>query len=199
MNVAFGGSVYQDIHSQAGQPLLKQQPDIGAGISVAYGNSRTGNEPATRYFQWRRTNPCQLFPPSSGKRGRPGFRATATAPDGINEAMEHTEKTIFGVQWHPEAMAPQEDEAMKALFAYHIENARPFAKAKAIHQRIVTIDSHTDTPMIFPGEFNIGEKEGGKVNLPFMEEGRIDATFMVAYIPQGKRDEHPYRQRQRMR
>lgn len=53
----------------------------------------------------------------------------------------------------------------------------------------MTIDSHTDTPMIFPGEFNIGEKEGGKVNLPFMEEGRIDATFMVAYIPQGKRDE----------
>ena len=123
------------------------------------------------------------------KEVAPGFRATATAPDGINEAMEHTEKTIFGVQWHPEAMAPQGDEAMKALFAYHIENARRFAKAKAIHQRIVTIDSHTDTPMIFPGEFNIGEKEGGKVNLPFMEEGRIDATFMVAYIPQGKRDE----------
>ena len=44
--------------------------------------------------------------------------------------MEHTEKTIFGVQWHPEAMAPQGDEAMKALFAYHIENARRFAKAK---------------------------------------------------------------------
>lgn len=50
---------------------IETQPDIGAGISVAYGNSRTGNEPATRYFQWRRTNPCQLFPPSSGKRGRP--------------------------------------------------------------------------------------------------------------------------------
>ena len=45
------------------------------------------------------------------KEVAPGFRATATAPDGINEAMEHTEKTIFGVQWHPEAMAPQGDEA----------------------------------------------------------------------------------------
>ena len=67
MNVAFEGSVYQDIHS----PAIETQPDIGAGISVAYGNSRTGNEPVTRYFQWRRTNPCQLFPPSSGKRGRP--------------------------------------------------------------------------------------------------------------------------------
>ena len=43
--------------------------------------------------------------------------------------------------------------------------------------------------MIFPGHFNIGEKQGGKVNLPFMEEGRIDAAFMVAYIPQGERDE----------
>ena len=58
-----------------------------------------------------------------------------------------------------------------------------------MHQRIVTLDSHTDTPMIFPGHFNIGEKQGGKVNLPFMEEGRIDAAFMVAYIPQGERDE----------
>ena len=43
--------------------------------------------------------------------------------------------------------------------------------------------------MIFPGEFNIGLKEGGKVNLPFMEEGLIDATIMVAYIPQGPRDD----------
>ena len=43
--------------------------------------------------------------------------------------------------------------------------------------------------MIFPGHFNIGEKQGGKVNLPFMEEGRIDAAFMVAYIPQGARDD----------
>ena len=101
--------------------------------------------------------------------------------------MEHTEKTIFGVQWHPEAMAPQGDEAMKALFAYHIENARRFAKAKAIHQRIVTIDSHTDTPMIFPGEFNIGEKEGSTQPLWSPISRKVNEM------------RHPYRQRQRMR
>lgn len=56
--------------------------------------------------------------------------------------MEHTEKTIFGVQWHPEAMAPQEDEAMKALFAYHIENARRFAKSQS--------DPSTDRDDRFP-------------------------------------------------
>jgi microsomal dipeptidase-like Zn-dependent dipeptidase len=42
--------------------------------------------------------------------------------------------------------------------------------------------------MVFPGAFDLGKKAGGKVNLPFMEEGLIDAVCMVAYIPQGKRD-----------
>ena len=123
------------------------------------------------------------------KEPAPEFITTATAPDGINEAMEHPEKEIFSVQWHPEAMAANDDEQMLKLFKHHVESSRLFKKAKYIHHRNVTLDSHTDTPMIFPGEFNIGLKEGGKVNLPFMEEGLIDATIMVAYIPQGPRDD----------
>lgn len=86
-------------------------------------------------------------------------------------------------------MAANDDEQMLKLFRHHVESSRLFKAAKHIHHRNVTLDSHTDTPMIFPGEFNIGLKEGGKVNLPFMEEGLIDATIMVAYIPQGPRDE----------
>ena len=105
------------------------------------------------------------------------------------DAMEHPEKEIFSVQWHPEAMAANDDEQMLKLFRHHVESSRLFKEAKRIHHRNVTLDSHTDTPMIFPGEFNIGLKEGGKVNLPFMEEGLIDATIMVAYIPQGPRDD----------
>lgn len=62
-------------------------------------------------------------------------------------------------------------------------------KPNVFIQRNVILDSHTDTPMIFPGQFNLGEKEGGKVNLPLMEEGLVDAAIMVAYIPQGKRDD----------
>lgn len=119
----------------------------------------------------------------------PEFVQTAVATDGINEGMRHPEKSIFSVQWHPEAMAIHGDEEAQALFNHFIEEARIFRQAKELHQQIATIDSHTDTPMIFPGHFNIGEKQGGKVNLPFMEEGRIDAAFMVAYIPQGARDD----------
>jgi microsomal dipeptidase-like Zn-dependent dipeptidase len=119
----------------------------------------------------------------------PEFIETAKAADGINEAMEHQEKEIFSVQWHPEAMATNDDEQMLKLFKQEVEAARLFRKAKCIHHHHISIDSHTDTPMIFPGEFNIGQKEGGKVNLPFMEEGLIDAVIMAAYIPQGPRDE----------
>lgn len=193
MNVAFGGSVYQDIHSQTNHPLLKHSQTLAREYPSHTVTLEPGTNRLRTIFNDKEPILVNSFHHQAVKEVAPGFRATATAPDGINEAMENTEKHIFGVQWHPEAMAPQGDEQMKALFACHIENARRFALAKSIHQRIITIDSHTDTPMIFPGEFNIGEKEGGKVNLPFMEEGRIDATFMVAYIPQGKRDEEALR------
>lgn len=188
MNVAFGGSVYQDIHAQSSHPLLKHSQTL----SREYPSHTVTLEPGTNRFRSLLGEEKILvnsFHHQAVREVAPGFRATATAPDGINEAMEDTERPIFGIQWHPEAMAPQGDETMKRLFTYHVGNARRFAQAKSLHQRIVTIDSHTDTPMIFPGDFNIGLKEGGKVNLPFMEEGRIDATFMVAYIPQGQRDE----------
>lgn len=189
MNVAFGGSVYQDIHSQSDKPLLKHSQTLAREFASHSVKLETGKNNLHALFKEGEPIFVNSFHHQAVKEVAPNFRVTATAPDGINEAMEHTEKTIFSVQWHPEAMAPQGDKQMKALFAYHIHNARCFAQAKEIHKRIITIDSHTDTPMIFPGDFSIGEKMGGKVNLPFMEEGRIDTTFMVAYIPQGKRDD----------
>ena len=61
-------------------------------------------------------------------------------------------------------------------------------KARALHRKIVTIDSHCDTPTL-SGEFDLINLEGSKVNLPLMQEGMIDCAFMAAYIPQGPRDE----------
>lgn len=189
LNVAFGGSVYQDIHSQHDHPLLKHSQDMDRAYPSHTITLEPGENELRSLFGGKDRIAVNSFHHQAVKEIAPGFRAVATAPDGINEAIEAIERNFFGVQWHPEAMATNGDESMRALFAYHVEKARRFARAKAIHRRIVTLDSHTDTPMIFPGNFDIGKKEGGKVNLPFMEEGRIDATFMVAYIPQGKRDE----------
>ena len=189
LNVAFGGSIYQDIHTQHNQKLLKHsqtlpREQVSHSITLNEGPSKLRT-----MLDDKKELLVNSFHHQAIKEPAPEFITTATAPDGINEAMEHPEKEIFSVQWHPEAIAANGDEQMLKLFKHHVESSRLFKKAKYIHHRNVTLDSHTDTPMIFPGEFNIGLKEGGKVNLPFMEEGLIDATIMVAYIPQGPRDD----------
>lgn len=189
LNVAFGGDVYQDIHSQHDCKLLKHsqtQTREQASHSVVL-HDRASK--LRHILDEEKTVLVNSFHHQAIKEPAPEFIATASAPDGINEAMEHPEKEIFSVQWHPEAMAANDDEQMLKLFRYQVEASRLFAEAKRIHRRNVTLDSHTDTPMIFPGAFNIGKKEGGKVNLPLMEEGLIDAAIMVAYIPQGPRDD----------
>lgn len=178
LNAAFGGTLYQDIYSQADTDVIKHSQKMAREEASHTVHLEDGCVIAVNSFHHQAV-----------KDVAPEFVQTAVAPDGINEGMRHPEKSVFSVQWHPEAMAIHGDEEAQALFNYFIEEARIFRQAKELHQRIVTLDSHTDTPMIFPGHFNIGEKQGGKVNLPFMEEGRIDAAFMVAYIPQGERDE----------
>ena len=194
INVAFSGSVYQDIHSQHEATLFKHSqtmPREQASHSIRI------TDTSSRLFDLLKKEPdifVNSFHHQAVKDIAPEFKETAVAPDGINEAMEHPEKEIFSVQWHPEAMAANDDELMLELFRHHVEMARLFKEAKRIHSRNVILDSHTDTPMIFPGQFNIGLKEGGKVNLPLMEEGMVDAAIMVAYIPQGKRDDESLQQ-----
>lgn len=178
LNAVFGGTLYQDIYSQADTDVIKHSQKMAREEASHTVHLEDGCVIAVNSFHHQAV-----------KDVAPEFVQTAVAPDGINEGMRHPEKSVFSVQWHPEAMAIHGDEEAQALFNHFIEEARIFWQAKELHQRIVTLDSHTDTPMIFPGHFNIGEKQGGKVNLPFMEEGRIDAAFMVAYIPQGERDE----------
>ncbi|MFC2164701.1 dipeptidase [Acidobacteriota bacterium] len=61
-------------------------------------------------------------------------------------------------------------------------------KAKAIHDRVLTLDTHVDievsfiTPKIYMGESN--EK---LVTLPKMREGGLDAVFFAIFSPQGPR------------
>lgn len=186
-NALLGGTLYQDIYTQTSTSQKHSQQIArefaSHTVKVAEGSI------LSQLFNGQGRVEVNSFHHQAVKQVAPGLRENAVAADGLNEGFEDPEKPILCVQWHPEAMAANGNEEMTNIFRWHVQAARCFAKAKAIHQRILTIDSHTDTPMIFPGDFNIGRKEGGKVNLPFMEEGKIDAVFMAAYIPQGERDE----------
>ncbi len=187
INVFFGGTIYQDINSQKPGVLKHSQsmPRTQASHSVKI----TDGTKLSKILDGAETLQVNSFHHQAVKDVAPEFVSSAVAPDGINEGIEHPERDIFSVQWHPEGFASVDDEQALKLFRYEVENARVFRQAKELHHRIITLDSHTDTPYVFPDNLNIGVKAGGKVNLSLMSEGRIDATYMAAYIAQGKRDD----------
>ncbi len=75
---------------------------------------------------------------------------------------------------HAQTAAPSEDEG--ALIA----------KAKAIHHRVIKLDTHNDIePSNFTADCNYTMRLTTQVNLPKMEEGDMNVSFMIAYVGQG--------------
>ena len=113
-----------------------------------------------------------------GKR----FKVTAYAPDGVIECMESAEfKPIMGVQWHPEWL---EEDGQK-LFKWFVNEADSFRTAKQLHTRILTLDTHCDTPMFVPQGVDFAKRDPRILyDLHKMTEGHQDAVTMAAYLPQ---------------
>ena len=89
----------------------------------------------------------------------------------------------MGVQWHPEWL---EADGGK-LFAWLIEQASLFMQAKSLHKRILTLDTHCDTPMFFPQGIHFEQRDPRILyDLHKMNDGQQDAVTMVAYLPQPK-------------
>ena len=111
------------------------------------------------------------------------FKVTATSADGFIEAIESREfKSIMGVQWHPECL----DDGLP-LFQWLVKQSAHFRLANRLHDRLLVLDTHCDTPMFFPQGVDFGSRDPRiKVDLHKMTEGRQNATIMVAYLPQPK-------------
>jgi len=110
------------------------------------------------------------------------FRVTARAKDGIIEAIESTDmKPMIGVQWHPECTTVEVSPLIKWL----ADEARKYREAQRLHDRILTLDTHCDTPMHFSKGIDFSRRDDRiLVDLPKMSEGRLDAIIMVCYLPQ---------------
>ena len=79
---------------------------------------------------------------------------------------------------------------MMPLFHWLIREATSFKEAKRLHNRILSLDSHCDTPMLFAQGYEMYERSDvALVDLHKMHEGALDVTTMVAYLKQGARDE----------
>src|SRR5580658_8991281 len=65
-------------------------------------------------------------------------------------------------------------------------DAALIAKAKGIHARVITLDTHNDIePSNFTADCNYTVRLTTQVNLPKMVEGGMDVSFMIVYVGQG--------------
>src|SRR5438093_736880 len=70
------------------------------------------------------------------------------------------------------AAAPQSDQDL-------------VARARGIHERVITLDTHNDIdPANFTRECNYTMPLATQVNLPKMKEGGLDVSFMIVYVGQ---------------
>ena len=120
-----------------------------------------------------------------------GFAVNAVAPDGVIEGMEAVDgRSIMGVQWHPESFIMNGDRCMMPLFRWLVDEAVLYRRARELHSKVITVDSHCDTPMLFGQGYGLEERSDvALVDLHKMHEGALDVSTMVAYIPQGARDD----------
>lgn len=182
--IALGGKVAQDIQEAASPDtvIIKHAQDADRSepthsVRIADGSILSG-------IYEGETIHVNSFHHQAVAQPGPHFRITATAPDGTVEAIESTEhKAVMGVQWHPEWL----EEEGRRLFKWLVDCAGNFHVAKELHKRVLTLDTHCDTPMFFPQGVQFDRRDPRiLVDLHKMTEGRQDAVTMVAYLPQPK-------------
>ena len=173
---AFGGKVSQDISDVA---TVKHSQDADRSEAT---HSVTIDENSTLFNIYKVDKVMvNSFHHQAVAEAGDKFRVVAKSADGIIEAMESAEfKSILGVQWHPECL-----EEGLPLFQWLVAEAKGYREAHRTHDRVLTLDTHCDTPMFFPQGIHFDHRDRKiLVDLHKMTEGRQDATIMVAYLPQ---------------
>ena len=176
--MALGGHVKQDVSSD-----IKHSQDADRGEATH--RVSIEDDSTLAYIYKQATTLCvNSFHHQAVDDAGQRFRITAKAPDGVAEAMESTEhKPIMGVQWHPEWLGGNG----LPLFRWLVDQAQNFRAAKQLHQRILTLDTHCDTPMFFPQGIHFEQRDKRiLVDLHKMTDGHQDAVIMAAYLPQPK-------------
>ncbi|GMQ84911.1 MAG: gamma-glutamyl-gamma-aminobutyrate hydrolase family protein [Acidimicrobiia bacterium] len=125
VNVAFGGTLIQDIPSAIGS---KDHTVIGHAVY-------DGHQPVTIAADSKiakATGKTEMLVNSIHHQAidhlAEGFRAVAWADDGIIEGIEHEDEDwqLLGVQWHPEFLGENFDEPSHRLFDAIVQQAAEY-------------------------------------------------------------------------
>jgi len=189
--MALGGEVAQDISLLGVEDIIKHSQDGDRSEATHVVNIVPGTTlhkiytpsplPSSLFTLHSSLLPVNSFHHQAVSNPGKRFRVSATSPDGVIEAMESSEeKPILGVQWHPEWL-----ENGLPLFRWLVSEAALFSKAKELHSKIITLDTHCDTPMLFPQNIRFDCRDPRiLVDLHKMTDGRQQAVTMAAYLPQ---------------
>ncbi len=124
INVAFGGTIWQDLASQCPEAYMQHSQQAPGGYPVHEVRITEGSSLYQTLGEAAQVN--SRHHQAVHALGK-GLRVTARAADGVVEGIEgETGASVVAVQWHPENMWPEHEE-MKRLFADFIERVRAAA------------------------------------------------------------------------
>ncbi|CAK1230480.1 gamma-glutamyl-gamma-aminobutyrate hydrolase family protein [Fructobacillus tropaeoli] len=99
INVAFGGTLYQDLSSQYEQEAIRHEQVPDSAFPTHFVNVEEGSFVAKSQGAHPFVNSKHH---QAVKKVADGFKVTARANDGVIEAIENPDLAVYGVQWHPE-------------------------------------------------------------------------------------------------
>ena len=188
INVGMGGTLYQDLPSEKPSDINHRQEEAGTvathSVSVVEGS-------LMHQILGQKEVQVNTFHHQAIEKLAPELKIVGWANDSVPEMIEaYPHRQIIGTQFHPEIFTNAGDELMGKLFKFLIGKAETFQKAKDIHSRILSVDTHTDTPLWFTrGDFSVGKRKSNQVNIQKMEEGKLDSQFLAIFLAQKERDE----------
>lgn len=122
INVAGGGTLIQDVTDQVPNAIRHQYFPEKPREYVAHPVETVGGTQLSAILGGMAQ--VNSFHHQAVETVAPRFKVAALAPDGVIEAIEHTEREfVVGVQWHPESLV-QTDPAMRNLFETFIHYSR---------------------------------------------------------------------------
>lgn len=131
LNVALGGTLYQDLPSQLGKDLLKHRQETPKWQPTHEVEIQAGSY--LEEITGHRSVKVNSYHHQGIKDLADGLIISSRSPDGVVEAVEArnlSERWLVGVQWHAEAMrgaGPQQ----RALFEAHVSAAERHALRRA--------------------------------------------------------------------
>ncbi|MDF9830785.1 gamma-glutamyl-gamma-aminobutyrate hydrolase family protein [Parabacteroides sp. PF5-6] len=131
INVAFGGTLYQDLPSQHPNKPVKHVQQM----PKTFGAHTIDIQPQTQLsaILGQSSYAVNSFHHQAVKELAPGFRVAAYSRDSVIEAIEAwPDRPILGVQWHPEGHVAGGDTTMLRIFRFLIDKADIYRSNKEL-------------------------------------------------------------------